>query len=91
MSKYNNDIEEFENKIPIKCRWNHVSSGPGLLFMFNGEVWPCCHVGGVRYGKEQKPWTDPNGNEMAHQWYQQTHGKYGEQFNNITSLSLKKI
>ena len=59
--------------------------------MFNGEVWPCCEVGGVRFGKNQIPWNDPKGDQMAYQFYQETCGKYGSEFNNILSHPLEEI
>ena len=102
LKQYDNDIETFWEHAPIQCRWDknadkHSAKNindemPGLQFMFNGEVWPCCEVGGLRFGKEQRPWTnqDPE-NEMAYQFYQETHGKYGSKFNNIYYNTLEEI
>ena len=54
--------------------------------MFNGEIWPCCHTGGMRYPKED-PWDHPNSSNL----YSETHGKYGNEYNNIQHHSLKEI
>ena len=99
LKQYNNDIDKFWEHGRIQCRWDknadsyteNQDGDPGLQFMFNGEVWPCCEVGGVRFGKKQVPWDDPNGNEMAYQFYQETHGKYGSKFNNLYYHTLEEI
>ena len=91
--KYDGDEDTFRSRAPISCQWwkNAPYNNAGVLFMFNGEVWPCCEVGGVRFGKDQVAWDNPAGNQMAYQFYQETCGKYGSQFNNILSHSLEEI
>ena len=100
IKQYDNNVDNFQEHAPINCKWNQFSGYknykkidgmPGLQFMFNGEVWPCCDVGGVRYGKNQIPWDDPSGDEIVYQFYRETHGKYGSEFNNIYHHPLENI
>ena len=82
---YDNDIEKYQQTAPIECSWwKHKKAG--LLFMFNGEVWPCCHTGGMRFPKEE-PWDHADSTNL----YNETHGKYGSEFNNIQHHSLNEI
>lgn len=82
---YDNDIEQYQQTAPIECSWwKHKKAG--LLLMFNGEVWPCCHTGGMRFPKEE-PWDHPDSTNL----YNETHGKYGSEFNNIQHHSLNEI
>jgi hypothetical protein len=82
---YDNDIEKYQQTAPIECSWwKHKKAG--LLFMFNGEIWPCCHTGGMRFPKEE-PWDEM----LSSNLYSGTHGKYGSEFNNIQHHSLDEI
>ena len=85
-TQYNNDLTLFEKTAPIKCSW-HKKAKAGVLFMFNGEIWPCCYTGGQRYPKDY-PWDHPEeGNDL----YKKTHGTYGAQFNNINHHTFDEI
>jgi len=84
-TKYNNDIKQFKNSAPIDCSWwKHRKAG--LMLTFDGEVWPCCHTGGMRYPKD-KPWDHPDSSNL----YSETHGRYGSNFNNILYNTLDEI
>ena len=85
-NQYNNDIADFQKNAPIECSWCHKNRS-SLLLVFNGEVWPCCFVGGQRYPKDN-PWDKP-GDE--NDFYLKTHGTYGSEFNNLNNHSLQEI
>ena len=86
-TQYNNDIDSYKAKAPIKCQWDCKSDRSSLLLVFNGEVWPCCFVGGQRYPKDD-PWDKPG---KENDFYLKTHGTYGSDFNNLNNHSLQEI
>ncbi len=85
-NQYKNDLNTYKENAPISCEWSRLRRA-SLLLIFNGEVWPCCHIGGQRYPKGD-PWDEPG---KENDFYLKTHGKYGKDFNNLNAQSLQEI
>jgi sulfatase maturation enzyme AslB (radical SAM superfamily) len=85
---YNGDIDEFLSRAPVKCGWWEKERA-SLSLMFNGEIWPCCHVGEFRFPKAE-PWDSVVSDKFIG-LYDATHGKYGNTFNNIQHYTLEEI